>query len=326
MRFNQSKLRSVSRRNHCQVCGGDHNCSISEDGGLIICGRVADGARNTARDGRFIHVIRAAANQPIHVHSRPLTWTIASIEQRHAVYEQFLENGALAGYHADDLMRRGLSDTEIARNLYSSYPTSTTIPCRYTAKIAAQFDLTGIPGFFRYGDHWRFVAGGPGFFIPVRDVQGRIQACQVRLDRGSLRYIWFSSGNSDDRGGTSSGAPIHFARPWRALSSGECVITEGALKADIIAEHLDACVVAVAGVTCFNDNFGLWLRDRLPALRIALIAFDSDWHVKPPVEAAMLRMMAAIENAGLEGGLLDWSGAKGLDDLLSEEAGKCTVR
>jgi len=223
-------------------------------------------------------------------------------------------------------MRRGLSDTEIARNRYATYPSSTTIPCRRTAKLAAQFDLTGVPGFFRYGDHWRFAAGGPGFFVPVRDVQCRIQACQVRLDYGSTRYIWFSSATAN-QGGTSSGTPIHFARPWRAVSTGEAIITEGPLKADVIAERLDACVVAVAGVNAFQDGFGRWLREQLPMLRTVLIGFDSDWHLKPQVENAMLRLMATVEGAGLEGGLLDWSGAKakGLDDLLNEEANACTV-
>lgn len=316
----RKKLLHATRRQPCPICEKTDWCNISEDGALVICMRIRDGAVRESKNGGFVHVLKPferdyQAKPTIHLEKPRL----APIERRHAVYTAFLGDSVLAGKHADNLMTRGLSDTEIARNLYASYPHSTTIPCRYTTRLAAQFDLSGIPGFFRYGDSWRFVGGGPGFLIPVRDAKGRIQACQVRLDYGATRYLWFSSGKLTAQGGTSSGSPIHFARPWRTDSSSEAIITEGALKADIIAEAIDACVIAVAGVSSFTEYLGRTLKWELPRLRRVFLAFDSDWHSKPEVERALIRLFTSIERAGLTGAFLDWDGPKGLDDLLNEE-------
>jgi hypothetical protein len=38
--FDKSRLRSVTRSNPCAVCGGDHKCSVGNDG-LILCGRTS---------------------------------------------------------------------------------------------------------------------------------------------------------------------------------------------------------------------------------------------------------------------------------------------
>lgn len=318
----------ATRRRPCRICEKPDWCGISQDGGLVICMRVADGAVSQSKNGGFVHVLKTLERdlqpKPIFTRHQPKKPSLAPVERRHAVYTAFLSDSVLAGKHADNLLKRGLSDTEIARNLYASHPHSSTIPCRYTTRLAAQFDLTGVPGFFRQGDAWRFVVLGPGFLIPVRDVHGRIQACQVRLDHGATRYLWFSSGTASDQGGTSSGSPVHFARPWRAVSTGEAIITEGALKADIIAEAIDACVIAVAGVCSFREDFGRTLKLDLPSLRRVYMAFDSDWHTKPQVERALLRLLTSIERAGLSGAFLDWDDAKakGLDDLLNVEGPK----
>ncbi|HZS10384.1 MAG TPA: DUF3854 domain-containing protein [Blastocatellia bacterium] len=215
-------------------------------------------------------------------------------------------------------MGRGLSDTTIARDLYASVPRQKTIR-KVCADLATHFDLQNVPGFSRQDNKWHLnlTDWHAGFLVPVRDKYGRIQACQIRRDTGQPRYIWLSSAGLSD--GASSGAPVHFARPWRVASTGEAIITEGSLKSAVISEHLDACAIGIAGVSSFGDDFGQWLKSQLPQLEHVLIAFDSDWHKNPDVERAMLRLMATIEAAGLAGGLLDWSEAKGLDDLLTRE-------
>lgn len=213
-------------------------------------------------------------------------------------------------------MRRELPDTAAARNLYASLPQTSAKILDVCRELAGGYDLTNVPGFFRdYEGRWAFAARQSGYFVPVRDVRGRIQACQIRQDSGT-RYIWFSS--RDRKEGASSGAPVHFTRPWRVNSTGEAVITEGALKADVIAEAIDACVVAVPGVCSFKEDFGRTLKRELPRLRRVFLAFDSDWRVKPQVERALLRLLNSVERAGLPGAFLDWDGPKGLDDLLSE--------
>jgi hypothetical protein len=223
----------------------------------------------------------------------------------------------LSGSHADELLRRGISDTEAVRNLYASLPKSSVQILEICRDLANEYDLTNVPGFYRDSDgNWTFTVRQPGFIVPVRDVRGRIQACQIRQDSGS-RYLWFSS--RDRKDGGSSGAPVHFARPWRVASTGEAIITEGALKADVIAGAYDACVIAVAGVNSFKEDFGRTLKLESPRLQHVFLAFDSDWRFKPQVERALIQMLSSVERAGLAGAFLDWDGAKGLDDLLEME-------
>jgi hypothetical protein len=96
------------------------------------------------------------------------------------------------------------------------------------------------------------------------------------------------------------------------------IITEGALKAEIIAEHLDLAVIGMAGVSTFPCDFGAELRQHHPALQNVRVAFDSDWHDKPEVGRALLRLLDVIESAGFTVTVLDWAYrsnyGKGFDD------------
>jgi hypothetical protein len=113
------------------------------------------------------------------------------------------------------------------------------------ARFAARFDLHGVPGFYREAKEWQLNISDwqAGYFIPVRDLAGRIQALQIRRDDGAPRYCWLSSSNKPD--GTTSSAPLHFAAPHR-LESGSVIITEGALKSEVIAQFSDSAVIALA--------------------------------------------------------------------------------
>src|SRR5262249_9551988 len=72
----------------------------------------------------------------------------------------------------------------------------------------------------------------PRLLIPVRDDQGRIQACQMRLPfiaKKGLRYLWLSS--SDLPHGCGSGSPLHFKFRLADLKpDAQVVIVEGVLK------------------------------------------------------------------------------------------------
>lgn len=136
-----------------------------------------------------------------------------------------------------------------------------------------------------------------------------------------------SSASAPDRprpDGTSSGAPIHFRNVGDIRASGHAIITEGALKGDIIARYLNRGVIAVAGVSSFPTDFGQDLRKQLPELKKVTIAFDTDYTRNPNVGGAMRRLQATLERAGLKVETVHWaeSKGKGLDDYLLNRLGK----
>lgn len=66
-------LQGVSIRYPCGVCGRPDWCSVSADGGMAICMRVADGARRQARNGGYVHLLgHSAAPPPPPVDVRPI--------------------------------------------------------------------------------------------------------------------------------------------------------------------------------------------------------------------------------------------------------------
>lgn len=316
----QPRLVRVTRRARCPICGKPDWCSVAADGSLALCMRVAAGSIKTARNGAYVHILTPGVTCLVSTPSRK----DSSIERANAahldaVYSFMLsECLTLTPEHKEQLRtERGVLDTSIEANLYRSVPTHTRMLV-ICSELAQRFDLTGVPGFFRGEDErWRMAFWHSGIFIPVRDVQSRIVACQIRCDAGDSRYLWFSSNGFPV--GTSSGAPIHFAKPDYARCRGFAVITEGALKADIIAQYLQCAVIGLAGVSCFNaDTIGQQIQETMPELRNVVVAFDADWREKKPVEDAMFRLIDALQGADFDVKVRVWDGnlGKGFDDYL----------
>jgi len=158
-----------------------------------------------------------------------------------------------------------------------------------------------------------------GLMVPVRDVEGRIEGFQIRraeVTDDSPRYVWLSSSSKSD--GTSSGAPVHFRNVEAMRESGRAIITEGALKGDIIAHYTDRGVITVQGVSSFKDDFGKKLREQIPELHKVSIAFDADYARNPNVQRALTRLSETLQQADLEAERLKWeeSEGKGLDYYL----------
>jgi hypothetical protein len=325
--LSHASLRRVTRRNPCPICEKTDWCGLAGDETIAICMRIADGAVKETRNGGYLHILQEREFKPERVRAIQPKHSpcMASIDRRNAVYQAWLESLPLSSAHADNLGERGLSDIAIARGLYATIPQTSAAIYKSCAALVERFGpLQGVPGF--YPDHegkWRIPPYASGFLIPVRDAQGRIQSCQIRFDsnKGGARHIWLSSNPEKHSGGTSAQAAIHIARPWRIVATGESLITEGPLKADIISERLDVGVIALPGVSSFQSDFGQRLEALFPARRSVAIAFDSDWHHKPEVERAMLRLARVLNDAGFVWDVWDWSDAKGLDDLLAQEGG-----
>jgi hypothetical protein len=216
-------------------------------------------------------------------------------------------------------MRRGLSVEDIKRNGYKSIPDHVNpwILCKKLTRSG--LDLAGIPGFYRAGNkyggsYWTFNSS-PGYFIPIRDTKGRIQALQRRMDDiRNGKYMLFS-GHSD-RGGCSCGTPAHVARPTE-IKDQRVWITEGQLKADIAAAYLDAVVIGAQGATSWKPVVPVVME--LGAKEV-VIAYDRDQETNKEVARGKRMLVAELKKLGITVREAIWRARskeeKGIDDAL----------
>jgi hypothetical protein len=307
----------------CPVCGRTHHyhCSVTEDGGLAICRNKRSDKQ--AKDGRFIHILTTRSDKPFYaVASTTVNENEvekADADRLNAVYTTLLRHLKLTPSHADALLNeRGLSDTTIAYNLYASVPDEAKGNRLARAMVKLGFDLSGVPGFYFQDGQWKLNTHYKGFYIPYRDERGRIVGLQIRRDgKPEQKYLWLTSVNRP--GGVSSGSPLHFVKPDLALSAGEILITEGALKADRISEFANAPVLALAGVTAMSpDKLASLLREVIPNLETVIICFDMDWKEKIEVKAALFRLIDALKRLISNVTVRTWEAylGKGYDDCL----------
>ncbi|WP_242868796.1 DUF3854 domain-containing protein [Desulfotomaculum copahuensis] len=249
----------------------------------------------------------------------------APLEARNRVYREFLDLLYLRPRHRENLLQRGLTEEEIRKNGYRSIPEAEApwSICRRLIDIG--HDLAGIPGFYkgrgrRGGSFWTFDRQ-LGYFIPVRDEKGRIQALQRRMDdpQGG-KYRLFSG--HQNRGGCSCGTPAHVARPAE-IKDRRVWITEGPLKADIASKYLGAVVVGALSACTW--------RPAIPALtalgaREVVIALDRDVETNSEVARAYLTLKVELKKHGLAVSRAVWEERKGIDDALAAGMEVRTVR
>ena len=131
------------------------------------------------------------------------------------------------------------------------------------------------------------------------------------------RYFWLSGPAA--LAGASCGSPPHFARfdPGGTLTP--LLVTEGALKAETVAEFIkDIDIAAVPGVACSHDRIIAAARGRP-----LLIGFDRDIDTNPHVTRAVTRLLHLRQrdrrrlhyDKGV--GIIIWDDrADGIDDAL----------
>jgi hypothetical protein len=142
---------------------------------------------------------------------------------------------------------------------------------------------------------------------------------------GGAKYIWLSSRDRDS--GASSGAPIHYAKFYKLCGANEVVITEGALKADVIAFLSGSPVIGVAGVSTFSSDFAARLREAFPNLHRIAIAYDRDLLEKKEVYGALMRLTAQLERSGFTVRIRTWPPpSKGYDDFLFAQVARREVK
>lgn len=235
---------------------------------------------------------------------------LADIKIRNEAYNRLLNTLILNNEHKTNLKSRGLSEKEIEIGRYKSYRKLTDSEME---KISKDLDLTGVPGFYFKDEKWNFVKLNPGFLIPELDINGNIQAFQIRMDKGNIKYLTLSSAK---QGGVSCPAVTHFAN-YSNASVEEIILTEGPLKASIINFVLGVPVISIPGVNAQKHLRETLLKLKHKGLKRVNIAFDMDYFTNKNVQRALNKLKRTLFDLELEFCQYRWdSKYKGYDDYL----------
>lgn len=314
----------VTKDNPCPICGKPDWCMVSADGKAAICPRV-ESPQNLGEAG-YLHKLDSddSEDEPSYVRrsasrSSPPTTTdfpIAKVARRHTAYATLLEDAlSLSDDHAANLKARGLPSEVVEANGYRTLPKNDRR--QLAAKVTADVKVAGVPGFYLDGDK-PSLNGAAGLLIPIRAASRSIVACQIRRDRvdGGGKYMWLSSSGMDY--GSGPGSPAHLAWPQDLEYPGIVVVTEGALKADIIAHFLKCPAIGVAGVASWRKAVDM-LVQLLP--REVALAFDNDRFENKVVQDNLTKLEDKLIAEHFKVYEVQWPlNYKGFDDYLATGA------
>jgi hypothetical protein len=301
----------VSRRNPCPICGKGDWCMVSLTAKVAICARIESDKSVGTKGAGWLHRLdqNESLQTPTFVRNNTQTQkAVPAILDR--VYAALLQELSLSSSHRDHLRQRGLTNTEID---LLGYRTIHSYRYEDIESRLPDTDLSGIPGFYLQDGKWR-LATPPGIAIPIKDLNSRIIAIQVRCDNPSRgKYRWVSSAGFNQ--GCSSQAPIHVTGD--VAKKTEVWITEGALKADIAALRIRKTFLAVPGVNNWSGIIPI-IRQIMP--QRVIVAFDMDKLANPAVKFQNELLVKCLLEKGIRTFEATWDqNYKGLDDLVVRE-------
>lgn len=306
----------------CPICGRRTWCSVGPKG--TVCMRSKEGGTPTANAGRFHPGVYPTGYGDVDYSMPALAEDeapLASIDRRDMAYRALLSALALRPEHFGELLERGLAPEEISARMYRSMPPPLHRDWAAEKVRGLGIDVEGVPGFWHGRRDW-LLAGSNGILLPSLDMQGRVQACQIRLDRDmasatEAKYHWLSSAGKSR--GTTSHAPIHVALPTDTdhVVNRAVWVTEGVLKSDIAAERLGTVVLGLGGVSNWRGVMDLLRHLPVPDRRVC-VAFDADKDENPQVADNERGLVQALVRANYVVGRADWDPevGKGIDDVL----------
>ena len=244
---------------------------------------------------------------------------IATIEDRHAAYSSLLSMLSLASDHEQSLLNRGFSKQAIIGNEYKTTPLEGETALAGEL-LAAGRNLAGVPGTYtNFDGQWSLIPIRRGILIPVRDIHGRIQGMQVRLDDEEKRkYRWVSS--SGILNGCGAEGWVHLAGPV----SERVILIEGPLKADIVHFLTGQSVLAVPGVNSLKHLEGTLTALIELGVRQVMTAFDMDFLMNRHVQSGYADLIDMLSRMSLSFGTYLWQpDYNGLDDYIWERCLGC---
>ncbi len=316
-----------TKHDPCPKCGGANPCRTFADG-ATECLRVESPIPSGSGLG-WLHFPDEGADWrdrlPVApaVKPTPAALDPADATLRDRAFRFILDHLTLDDADRQHLRSRGLSDAEIAHDLYRSLPEPGPVREAIARDLVAALpDCRGrVPGLSWKADGTPTLDGHAGIFIPgfgppdangyrpIVGIQVRPANEQVRADG---KYRHFSSANK--AGGCGSGAPVSVSLPIGWQPDGQAFAGEGWLKGNIIAHRTGRAVVSMPGVTI---RAGV-----VPALRAlgatqVITTIDNNVENNPQVAQAETQLVADLTEAGLDVSRATWPDRyKGLDDAL----------
>ena len=219
---------------------------------------------------------------------------ISSPEQRDAVYTAFLNLLKLSAPHRAALHERGLTDPDIDRIMFRSTPMFGRTQLAHKL-IDQGLSLENVPGFFKLTqvddstgevrEEWSVYCPDPGYFVPIRNKDGRIVSMQIRLNKPTSakdKYRFFTSGRESLSCGISAVSEVHVE--MCSQTPRYVYVTEGPIKGYVarsIYQKLygkdDLAILCVVGTSNFGGVRPLleWLMESYPVELIVEI-YDLD--------------------------------------------------
>ena len=259
----------------CPFCGARKKFEANEEKNCYHCW-VCDshgGVKNLVEElgTNWKDYIRNLPNAPIAFteikHRKKKRTPHSSYEALNNAYRFLFENCELSESHKQLLLERGLTETEIKQLGYKTYPDEEQISkiCKKIEDENRTFDL--IPGFYKNSHNkWTLPQLRSGFMIPIRTAGGKIVGVQIRHDDNQTpKYSWLSTNpeKTDKNGkqlypkGTKAYPYVHWnIRNKRKLGDNNTFVlylTEGPLKADILAVKRTRNVIAIPGTSSTKD-------------------------------------------------------------------------
>lgn len=245
---------------------------------------------------------------------KPVSLPICELTERNKTYRALIDLLTLDQTHKKNLLERGLKEPAIETYQYRSLPLANRqgVANRLLEQGCL---LEGVPGFYKKNGNWEVIPGFPGFLIPLQDGYGQIQGFQIRLEKAlpdGTRYLTFSGKESEF--GTKSGAFCHLRK---GFDFEEIILTEGALKADIIHFFSGYTVLAIPGVNALSYLTEALLDLKAYGTKKILIAFDMDMYQNKHVQNSLIVLKNLLRDFNFMFSTLIWDPAqKGLDDYL----------
>ena len=253
---------------------------------------------------------------------------IRELSERSEIYLEFLKLLRLEKDHLTNLLNRGLSTEIIKVNMYKSFPTDKTERQWICDNLAARYDLTDVPGFYRSGGRWSIIGLKSGILIPICSKDNLIQGLQIRFDNPPVkritaadgkvtekvggRFRWLSTGGNGFTDGTGITSYIHVTGD---VSSDTLYLTEGGMKADI-ASYLSGGRLFIGLTGVQNVRYLKEIVTSLHPKRI-VECLDMDVRTNPQVQRAQSKIQAICTPLCEEYRRFFWpKEQKGIDDYM----------